>query len=72
MENRISTIVFAVPLAIAAAFFAVFPVTPAEASAGVCTDLGCVGGDTKCADGSMEYPDGPVVKFTCYTELRAN
>lgn len=36
-------------------------------SGGVCVDLGCVGGDLKCADGSFESLDGWKIEFTCYT-----
>lgn len=40
---------------------------PGSGSAGVCADLGCVGGDLKCADGSFESLDGWKINFTCYT-----
>lgn len=34
---------------------------------GVCTDLGCIGGNIKCATGTLNLPDGASATFTCYT-----
>ncbi|MBA4072809.1 MAG: hypothetical protein C0497_13375 [Gemmatimonas sp.] len=36
---------------------------------GVCTDLGCRGGNTKCADGKLTLPDGGTATYTCYTTI---
>jgi hypothetical protein len=36
--------------------------------AGLCTDLGCVGGNTKCADGNITLPNGSTATYTCYTK----
>ena len=56
-------------LALLVGFFVAFPGVGSARSDGVCTDLGCVGGETKCADGTMTYPGGQVVNFTCYTTI---
>lgn len=47
---------------------------PADATTGggVCADLGCVGGEVKCADGNYERADGSVVFFTCFTTIQPN
>jgi hypothetical protein len=37
--------------------------------AGVCTDLGCVGGNTKCAKGTITLPSGATADYTCYTTV---
>lgn len=36
---------------------------------GVCTDLGCKGGTTKCADGTLTLPSGGSATYTCYTTI---
>ena len=38
---------------------------------GVCTDLGCVGGPEKCADGVLTLPSGGSATYTCYTKKAA-
>lgn len=43
------------------------PVPPG--GAGICPDLGCIGGETKCATGSYTNEDGLVVNYTCYTTI---
>lgn len=62
-------IAVAVALPASAAVAVAAPARNAEAG-GVCTDLGCVGGDTRCATGTMNFPDGTTVTFTCYTTIR--
>ena len=41
----------------------------ASAEGGICPELGCVGGEAKCADGSFVI-SGITVYYTCYTEIR--
>ena len=36
---------------------------------GICTDLGCVGGDSKCAEGDYTTGSGIKVHYTCYTTI---
>lgn len=37
---------------------------------GICTDLGCIGGSVKCADGTLTMPGGSTATYTCYTTIR--
>lgn len=62
---RFLALATALSLAIIAA-----PADPAAASEGICPELGCVGGETKCADGTYETTTGIKVKYNCYTTIR--
>ena len=35
------------------------------AEQGLCQIFGCQGGDVRCVDGTVRYPDGTVIEFEC-------
>ena len=42
----------------------------AEEEAGLCTELGCRSGPTKCADGVLTTSGGTAVSYTCFTTVQ--
>lgn len=42
-----------------------------EEGQGICDTLGCKSGNDKCADGTISYPDGVKITYTCYSKVAA-
>lgn len=67
---KIAGLVAGMSIAFPASVIVAFAAQPDGAiadEAGVCTDLGCTGGETKCASGVLTLPGGGSATYTCYT-----